>query len=401
MTTPGSESAEAAALPGSRALYDDAPCGLMLTSADGLIQRVNATMCRWVGRERSELEGVLKVQDLLTMGGRIFHQTHWAPLLQIQGSVAEVKLEIAHRDGRRIPMVLNALRRRHGQGIFHEIAFFIAEDRHKYEHELVLARKRAEQLLEKEQEAQRALAVAHQERDRQRATAEDRALFAEQMIGIVSHDLRNPLSVIHMSAHLLGMNELSSSQHRALGRLTNAVARANRLIVDLLDFTQARLGRGLKITPKALDLHGLAAECVEDLRLAFAGRHLEHCTEGGGPCLASADRLVQLIGNLVANAVTYGAPDRTVTVTSRVDADTFSLSVHNHGPPIRPELLPTLFEPMTRGASAGVVAHGIGLGLFLVREIARAHGGEVEAESSAERGTTFRATFPRAPASGA
>ena len=218
------------------------------------------------------------------------------------------------------------------------------------------------------------------------------------MIGIVSHDLRNPLSVIHMSAHLLGMNELSSSQHRALGRLTNAVGRANRLIVDLLDFTQARLGRGLTIALKPLDPHAVVAECVEDLRLAFAGRQLEHCAIGSGDCVGSADRLVQLIGNLVANALTHGAADRPVTVTSRTDAATFSLTVHNEGTPIPDELLPRLFEPMTRGTSHGGVAHGIGLGLFIVREIARAHGGEVVAESSAASGTTFRATFPREPA---
>ncbi len=391
------ESGDAQRLPGSRALYDEAACGLLLTDPDGLIRRANATMCRWVGRERGELEGRLKVQDLLTMGGRIFHQTHWAPLLQIQGSIAEVKLEVVHRDGRRIPVVMNAQRRQHPEGSFHEISLFVAEDRNQYERELLLARRRAEQLLVAEQSAQRALSIALEERDRQRAIAEDRALFAEQMIGIVSHDLRNPLAVIHMSAHLLGMSELSSNQHRALGRLTNSVARANRLIVDLLDFTQARLGQGLKLTLKPVDLHGVVAECVEDLRLAFATRRLEHRTFGDGTCVASADRLVQMIGNLVANAFTYGAADRPVAVSSRIDADTFSLSVHNEGEPIAAELLTKLFEPMTRGTAAGADAHSVGLGLFIVREIVRAHGGDVSAESTREGGTTFRATVPRQP----
>jgi sigma-B regulation protein RsbU (phosphoserine phosphatase) len=101
--------------------------------------------------------------------------------------------------------------------------------------------------------------------------AEDRALFAEQMIGIVSHDLRTPLSVIRLSAHVLGMGELSSNQLGALGRLSNSVSRANRLIVDLLDFTQARLGRGLQVSLKPLDLHAVVADCVDDLRLAFPG----------------------------------------------------------------------------------------------------------------------------------
>jgi sigma-B regulation protein RsbU (phosphoserine phosphatase) len=391
----GGEPANGPQLPGAEALYDDAPCGLVLTDPDGTIRRVNATLCRWVGCQPEDLQGVRKIQDLLSMGGRIFHQTHWAPLLQIQGSVAEVKLELVHRDGRKIPMVLNAMRRRHVEGEFHEIALFIAEDRHKYEHELLLARKRAEQLLAQEQEAQRALAIANQERDRQRAVAEDRALFAEQMIGIVSHDLRNPLSVIRMSAHLLGMGELSSNQLAALGRVTASVSRANRLIVDLLDFTQARLGNGLQVSVKRLDLHAVVAECIADLRLAFPAGRLEHEAVGSGACVASSDRLVQMIGNLVANAMAYGAPHRPVTVTSRIEATTFSLAVHNEGPPIDPDLLPRLFEPMTRGEAAGKAAHSVGLGLFIVREIVRAHGGEVGVESASDVGTTFRATFPR------
>ena len=382
-------------LPGFDTLYDDAPCGLVVTDLDGRLRRVNATLCRWIGRERSELEGVLKLQDLLTMGGRIFHQTHWAPLLQIQGSIAEVKLELTHRDGRRIPMVLNALHRRHAQGDFHEVALFIAEDRHKYEHELLLARKRAEHLLAQEQEAQRALRVANEERDRQRAVAEDRALFAEQMIGIVSHDLRNPLSVIRLSAHLIGMGQLSSNQLSALGRLTQSVARASRLIVDLLDFTQARLGRGLQVNLAPIDLHAVVAECVEELRLAFPDGRLEHVAIGSGRCVASSDRLAQMIGNLVANALAYGAPGQPVTLTSRIDDDTFSLSVHNEGLPVASDLLPKLFEPMTRGTHAGGSAGSVGLGLFIVREIVRAHRGEIAAESSAEHGTEFRATLPR------
>jgi sigma-B regulation protein RsbU (phosphoserine phosphatase) len=382
-------------LPDSGALYDAAPCGLMLTAVNGVILRVNSTLCRWIGRERHDLENKVKVQDLLTMGGRIFHQTHWAPLLQIQGSVAEVKLELLHQDGRRIPMVLNAQSRRHPEGAFHEIALFVAEDRHKYEHELVLARKRAEELLAHAKEVQSALSVAHAERDRQRAMAEDRALFAEQMIGIVSHDLRTPLSVIRLSAHVLGMGELSSNQLGALGRLTNSVSRANRLIVDLLDFTQARLGRGLQVSMKPLDLHAVVADCIEDLRLAFPDHRLEHRTAGAGACTASSDRLVQMIGNLVANAVAYGARDRPVTIASRIGADTFTVSVHNEGAPVPSDLLPHLFEPMTRGDSAGGAASSVGLGLFIVREIARAHGGRIGVESSAEAGTTFEAILPR------
>ena len=116
------------------------------------------------------------------MGGRIFHQTHWAPLLRIQGSVSEVKLEIVHRDGSKLPMVVNAVRRDVEGTMRHDLAAFMARDRDRYERELIKSRKELENLVAETQELH--------------AEAKDRALFAEQMVGIVSHDLRNPLSVI-------------------------------------------------------------------------------------------------------------------------------------------------------------------------------------------------------------
>lgn len=380
--------------PDSEALYEHAACGLLVTSVDGVILRVNHTFCTWVGRDAAELVGRVKVQDLLSMGGRIFHQTHWTPLLAMQGSVAEVKLDVLHRDGRPLPMVFNAVRRASANGTRHELAVFLAHDRHKYEKELLLERKRAEELLARHQEAQRALAVAQEERDRQKTVAEDRALFAEQMMAIVSHDLRNPLSVIRMSAHLIGMGELSSNQLGALGRLSASTLRAARLIADLLDFSQARLGNGLQVHLERIDLHALVAESVEDLRLAFEGRGIVHEQHGQGACAASSDRLVQMIGNLVANAVTYGAPDRPLIVSSGIDEGTFSIAVRNEGPVIAAALLPHLFDPMTRGEGAQQGAHSVGLGLFIVREIARAHRGTVTVVS-ANGATVFTATLPR------
>ncbi|WP_156374323.1 ATP-binding protein [Pseudorhodoferax sp. Leaf274] len=377
-------------------LYDDAPCGLIVTAPDGLIQRVNRTFCGWVGRPAEALVGRVKLQDLLTMGGRIFHHTHWGPLMQIQGSVAEIKLEVLHPSGRRLPMVWHAVRRSHGDVTVHEVAAFVAEDRNKYEHELVLARRRAEELLAKEQEMQLALREAQAERDRQQALAVDRALFAEQMMAIVSHDLRNPLSVIKMSAHILGMGELSPKQKAALARLGNSNNRATRLISDLLDFSRGRMGTGLQIKVESLDLHAVVAEALEDLRMAHPGRSIEHRIEGTGTCLASTDRLLQLIGNLVTNAATYGAPDRPIEVRSAIGQQTFSVAVHNEGTPIPADLVPRLFDPMSRGSQVAGYASSVGLGLFIVREIAHAHGGEVGVVSSEADGTTFLATFPRA-----
>ena len=166
-------------VPDARELYDRAACGLLVTAADGTIVVVNDTFCRWIGLARDELVGRRKLQELLTVGARIFHQTHWAPLLQMQGSVAEVKLDLVHAGGEIKPMILNAVSRTTDGVVRHEIAAFGAEDRHRYERELLHARRRAEELHTRSMETQRALVDAQAELDVQRRAAEDRALFAE------------------------------------------------------------------------------------------------------------------------------------------------------------------------------------------------------------------------------
>ena len=372
-------------------LYDRAACGLLVTDADGTIRVVNDTFCRWTGFARDELVGRRKLQELLTVGARIFHQTHWSPLLQIQGSVAEVKLDVVDAGGEVKPMILNAIARPVEGGVRHEIAAFGAKDRHRYERELLHARRRAEELHSRSMETQRALVATQAELDVQRRAAEDRALFAEQMIGIVSHDLRNPLSTIQLSATALKAHELTPKQRNRVEAILRATALSTRMISDLLDFTQARLGRGLRVDRAEIDPHAVVAQAVEDLRIAYPGRVLVLKTSGSGTAFVDAHRLAQLLGNLVSNALTHGDPQGAVTIASSLDDRSLTLAVHNAGAPIAAEQMPVLFEPMTRGGAKG---EGLGLGLFIVREIARRHGGDVSARSSAADGTTLEVVVP-------
>ena len=369
-------------------LLEHAPCGLLVTRQDGTIVRANATFCTWLGYTAHELVEKRRLQELLSLGGRIFHQTHWSPMLCQQGSIAEVKLDLVHRQGHTLPMVMNAVRRLHGDQMHHEVALFIAQDRNQYERELMRARKQSEALAQREQEAQAEIS-------RQRAAAaEDRAQLAEQMMGIVSHDLRNPLAVIRMSATLLERSGLAPDHRAVTARIHKAVGRAERLIADLLDFTTARLGQGLALLKAPIELHQVVGGSVEELAAAYPGRHLQHRRLGAGRCTADADRLVQLIGNLVSNALAYGTRHTPVVVTSRVLDEGFEVSVHNDGNPIAAEVQASLFEPMVRGSQARAMGHGVGLGLFIVQEIVRAHQGTVSVESQPGSGTTFRAWFP-------
>lgn len=366
-------------VPDTDELFDQAPCGLLVTALDGTVLKVNTTFCDWLGMPRDALVGARRLQDLFTMGGRIFHQTHWVPTLQMQGSLAEVKFEVRRPDGQLIPMILNARRRKRAEGEFDEIAAFVAQDRNRYERELMNARKKADALLEVELQSQRLL--------------RDRALFAEQMVGIVSHDLRNPLSAILMGVQLLGRAEKTERGVRVLGHVRSSAERAQRLIEELLDFTQARVGTGLAVSLQPMDLHALTARTLDELRLAFPDREIVHCTRGPGACVADHDRLAQLIGNLVGNAAAYGRAGTPITVTSAIEATQAELRVHNQGDPIDAATLPTVFEPMVRGDTGSNTVRSVGLGLYIVNEIAKAHGGTMGVASSVGEGTAFTLRF--------
>jgi sigma-B regulation protein RsbU (phosphoserine phosphatase) len=367
-------------LPGADEAPEDAPCALLRTDAEGLLLWANGTFCAWVGYAREELVGARRLQDLFTVGGRIFHQTHWLPLLQMQGSVSEVKLEVRRRDGRALPMVLNAIRRQRRGEVVHDVAGYVANDRDQYEKELLASRRQLQAALEDAEQAH--------------AQAKDRALLAEQMMGVLGHDLRNPLGTIGMGAELLLRLAPSAQQQVVLERIRRATGRSNRLISDLLDFTQARIGQGLKVRLRWFRLHDVVHDAVEDLAQAFPGRELQHTREGPDDWYGDPDRLTQMIGNLVANAMVYGdagRPVRVATVAGDVQA---LVRVHNWGRPIPADLLPRIFEPLARGDQAGQ-ASSLGLGLYIVRQIAKAHDGDVLVQSNAEAGTQFTARFPR------
>lgn len=388
--------AELPAVPDAQLLFEEAPCGLVVTRENGTIIRANLTFSRWIGFSEPELCN-RRFQDLLTMGGRIFHQTHWAPLMQMQGSVAEVKLDLVHRDHHPVTMLLNGVRREYGGDAFYELALFGTKDRDKYERELLSARKTAEDLLLEHSAAQTALQQAQAELNQAYKRSVRRASFAEQMVAIVSHDLKNPLTAIKMASDFLAHGERTTKETKMLDHIRQSAGRAERMIADLLDLALARVGRGIAISPSLVDLHLLVSQCVDELRVAFPTARLIHRSLGTGSTRLDADRLQQLVGNLTANSVAYGDLSQPITITSRMEQGEAVVSVHNHGTAIPEAKLDGLFEPMTRGVEADVDVdmRSVGLGLFIVKEIAKAHEGYVSVTSTETTGTTFSAHFPQ------
>ncbi|MBE4750238.1 response regulator [Corallococcus sp. ZKHCc1 1396] len=236
-------------------------------------------------------------------------------------------------------------------------------------------------------------------RRHQEAEARKRGDFERQLIGIVSHDLRNPLAAVHLSANLLLRRQgLTDVQQKQVHRIIVSTERAVRMVRDLLDFTQVRQG-SLVLNPRDMDFHAVVEAAVEEAQVAAPGRALALSVSGDGRGTWDADRLSQVVGNLLGNALTYGDPDQPVRVRSHAQPDGVVLEVHNAGLPIPAHLLPRLFEPLERGAAQQErrADRSIGLGLFIVRQMVRAHGGTVTARSSEEAGTTFTVLLPRLP----
>jgi PAS domain S-box-containing protein len=229
------------------------------------------------------------------------------------------------------------------------------------------------------------------------AEARRRADFEQLLIGIVGHDLRNPLSAITMaSTTLLRCESLDTRQRTALARILSSAERATRMLRDVLDFTQARLGGGIPMQPRPVELHELTRQVVDEVRLAHPERQLEVECRGDGRGVWDPDRLAQVITNLVSNALHHGLAHCPVRVRTHGTHDAVTLAVHNVGPPIPTDLRPRLFEPMKRAAPKEArSSHGLGLGLFIVKHIVDAHGGSLRVHSTEQDGTTFVVRLPR------
>jgi PAS domain S-box-containing protein len=217
----------------------------------------------------------------------------------------------------------------------------------------------------------------------------------EDVVAIVSHDLRNPLNAITLSAGvLLQRADVDERTTRTAARIASAAERGGRLIRDLLDFTQARVG-GLPIHPRSMDVHELVQRVVEEVRLAYPERRIEHEASGEGHGEYDADRLAQVVTNLVGNALQHSPPGTPVRVATRGEPLGLHVVVHNQGRPIPEKLLPKLFEPYRRGPEAGEARGSLGLGLYITHQIVLGHGGSIEVRSTQEAGTTFTVHLPR------
>jgi sigma-B regulation protein RsbU (phosphoserine phosphatase) len=345
-------------------LFENAPCGYVVLRPDGRIARANLMLSNWTGYAAEELIGK-RLIDILSVAGRIFYETHFAPLLRMQGFFHEVALDIVKKSGEPLSVLVNAMELRDAEGkvLSVRVAIFNATDRRRYERDLLKVR------------------------DSQHAEAELR----EHFIAVLGHDLRNPLGAISAGTHLLQRKGLDSGAQEIVLMMQKSIIRMSGLIDNILDFARGRLGAGLTLKLSSEPLAPTLQQIVDELQSTHPEAIIKTDFMLTKAVRADPARIGQLLSNLLGNALTYGALNEPIVVAARTE-EQFELSVSNSGAPIAPATIGRLFLPFSRG-DVQPSLQGLGLGLYIASEIAKAHDGEITVTSTPER-TSFTLKMP-------
>jgi len=217
------------------------------------------------------------------------------------------------------------------------------------------------------------------------------------LLGMLGHDLRSPLQAIQVTASYLSLLNAGEQVSKAAGRLIRSGARIQALLDDLTEFNRTKLGLGINVIPTHINLADVLADEVEELRAIHPDRQIEFDARGDSQGDWDGPRLQQLLGNLVLNALKYGAQDTPVSVTVTGDETNVRIDVRNRGAAIGCATLARIFDPLMRGPdrqSEDERIGNLGLGLYIASEIAKAHHGAIETRSD-DTETTFSVSLPR------
>lgn len=348
-------------------LFEEAPCGYLRLQSDGRIDAANRAIHDWTGVAPGTLIG-RRLRDLLTGAGRIFYETHFAPLLRMQGFFYEVALDLARPSGTPLQVLASASERRDLDGalVATRVVLFQATERRRYERGLVSASEASQ--------AARAEAEEGLSLERQHAKLRD------QFIAILGHDLRNPLAAISGAARLLSDEQPGERSQRIIGLLEQTVSRMSGLIDNVLDLARGQLGGGLTVTiEEAVELAPLLHQVALEVSVG-TNRGIEAAVDLLGPVDCDPMRVSQLVSNLLGNALTHGDPAKPVRLSAGIFDGVLEIAVSNGGTAIDPVTLANLFQPFFRGGIRPS-KQGLGLGLYIASEIANAHRGSLEVQS--------------------
>jgi PAS domain S-box-containing protein len=393
-------------------LLNTAPCGFVEFDDDGTILLVNATLATLLGYTPGDLLG-RSMDLLLTPGSRVFHQTHFVPLLKMQGKVDELYLSLRSRHGEDVPVLANAVRRERAEAVVNDCIVMPMYQRRRYEDELLHAKKAAEKVTIQLGEANRQLAVMLLEVEKSHAALQqtETELMAanarlqeldrlkDELLAVTSHDLRSPITTIRMATDIL-LDERRAARvdrHRYLETISQATRRMLVLSNDLSDLARINTGElQLEITPVVLS--EVARAAVRELAVKAAGKSITMSVDVAGdepPVAGDYNRLYQVISNLLGNAIKFTPEGGQVHIRVRSAPGEVVLEVQDTGIGIPAGQVAEMFQHFKHASRPGTAGEqGTGLGLTIVRRLVELHGGQIAVDSEEGRGSTFTIRLP-------
>jgi signal transduction histidine kinase len=425
-------------------LLDHAPAGFLTFADDGTITAANATLAEMLGLAPGEMEG-RPVESILTIGARLFWQTHFFPMVRMHGRAEEIFLVLRAADGSDVAVLANAARRERAGGWASDCVLTRVRERRKFEDELLRARKDAdraralveeqagelratneqleaqalemelqqeqlrEQTVELERQAEHLRALNDEltargvELERQRAAADEANRAKSAFLAVMSHELRTPLNAIAGYVQLMEMGihgPVTDAQRVALDRVGRSQKHLLRLINDVLNLARIEAGRVefmLEDVDMAVLMHDVTP--MVEPQMAAKPLALEVSVRPGTVARADREKVQQIVINLLSNALKFTPPGGSV----RVDAargphgsGVVLLRVSDTGMGIPPEKQASVFDPFVQvDMSRTRGSEGSGLGLAISRDLARGMGGDLTVVSREGEGSTFTITLPR------
>lgn len=352
-------------------LYEQAPCGYVSTLPDGTIVRANQTFFEWMGASRAALLDGVRFQTLLTIGSKIYYETHYAPLLRMQGFANEIALELVRGDARILPVLVNSRQRRDADGtpLFNRITLFDSTDRRRYERELLLARRKAEQV------------------------AKDKA----HLLAMLSHDIRNPLNALMGVVQMLDRAELAEAPRRYVRLLKSSSENMLALLNHVLELSKAE-SSSFALVETAFSLRAVADDVIAAFDPSARGKGLtmRAAIADSVPAVVIGDPVAirQILTNLIANAVKFteqGGVELSVGVKEMgTDAVTLAIAVTDTGIGMPADAVDRVFNEFTQASyETGLRFGGSGLGLTITRKLLALYGSHVEVHSVVGEGSRF------------
>ena len=382
---------------------DCAPCGWLSVTDDGCVVNVNETLANLLGQAKSHIIGQ-NLSGFLTVGSRVFYQTHLFPQLKLAGRLDEIYLDLRSARGATLPMLVNAVRTERDCHLVNDFVLLLIHRREKFESQILQSKRTAEDAAQAAQTANAQLIEMQKELEANHLKLLELDELKTRFTAMLVHDLKSPLTVVGMAIHLLQDQHQNPTEHltEMLDLSKKNIQKIVKMVNQMLEVYRGE-SRETKVNRLELDPMALLSDCVESARLAAPPEMTITCTVRNKlPALwADGLQLERVFSNLLSNAIKFTPPGGKISVEAWTQAGVgvetgqtlLLVSITDTGEGIPAESIPFLFDPYWQ-ASSTQARPGVGLGLSIVKRIIAAHGGNISVQSQPGIGTCFTVVLP-------